>query len=132
VVGSAPDRDGAVNEAYRTTGKPGVDLDAIRSFRQFGSKAPGHPEYRSTSGVKTATGPLGQGVATSVGMAIARKWLASRYNRPGFGIFDYETYVICSDGDQMEGVSSEAASLAGLNRLMTSFWPAPGNLSCTS
>lgn len=103
----------AVNEAYETTGEPAVDLDAIRNFRQFASKAPGHPEYRWTSGVETSTGPLGQGVATSVGMAIARKWLASRYNRPGFQIFDYDTYVICSDGDLMEGVGSEAASLAG-------------------
>lgn len=103
----------AVDEAYETTGKSAVDLDAIRNFRQFASKAPGHPEYRWTSGVETTTGPLGQGVATSVGMAIARKWLASRYNKPGFEIFDYDIFVICSDGDLMEGSGSEAASLAG-------------------
>ena len=103
----------AVDADYEVTGEPAVSLDAIRNFRQFGSKAPGHPEYRWTSGVETTTGPLGQGVATSVGMAIARKWLASRYNRSGFDIFDYDIYVICSDGDLMEGVSSEAASLAG-------------------
>ena len=88
-------------------------LDDIRHFRQLGSKAPGHPEYHLVSGVETTTGPLGQGIATSIGMAIARKWLASRYNRPGFAIFDYDIYVTCSDGDLMEGVGSEAASLAG-------------------
>jgi transketolase len=103
----------AVNEDYETTGKPAVDLEAIKNFRQFGSKAPGHPEYRWTSGVEATTGPLGQGIATSVGMAIAREWLASRYNKPDFEIFDYNTYVICSDGDLMEGIGAEAASLAG-------------------
>src|SRR5262249_31854763 len=77
------------------------------------SKAPGHPEYHWTSGVEATTGPLGQGVATSVGMAIAEKWLAEHYNRPGFEIFDYNIYVVCSDGCMMEGVGSEAASLAG-------------------
>ncbi len=112
----------AVDADYEVTGEPAVSLDAIRSFRQFGSKAPGHPEYRWTSGVETTTGPLGQGVATSVGMAMARKWLASRYNRAGFEIFDYDIYVICSDGDLMEGVSSEAASLAGHLRLDDLCW----------
>jgi len=87
--------------------------DDIRRFRQIESKAPGHPEYHWVSGVETTTGPLGQGVATSVGMAIAEKWLADRYNRPGFAIFDYDIYAVCGDGCLMEGVGSEAASLAG-------------------
>ncbi len=103
----------AVNEDYERLGKPSVTLDAIRHFRQLDSKAPGHPEYHWVSGVETTTGPLGQGIATSVGMAIARKWLASRYNRPGFDIFDYDIYAVCGDGCLMEGVGSEAASLAG-------------------
>jgi transketolase len=103
----------AVNADYELVGKPSVTLDDIRHFRQLDSKAPGHPEYHWTSGVETTTGPLGQGIATSVGMAIARKWLGSRYNRPGFEIFDYNIYTVCGDGDLMEGVGSEAASLAG-------------------
>jgi transketolase len=103
----------AVNADYETLGHPSVSLDDIRHFRQLESKAPGHPEYHWVSGVETTTGPLGQGVATSVGMAIARKWLANRYNRPGFEIFDYNIYAVCGDGCMMEGVSSEAASLAG-------------------
>jgi transketolase len=103
----------AVNQDYEVLGRPSVSLDDIRHFRQLGSKAPGHPEYHWVSGVETTTGPLGQGVATSVGMAIGEKWLANRYNRPGFDIFDYNIYTVCGDGDMMEGVSSEAASLAG-------------------
>jgi transketolase len=103
----------AVNADYEILGQPSVSLDDIRHFRQLGSKAPGHPEYRWTSGVETTSGPLGQGVATSVGMGIAEKWLANRYNRPGFEIFDYNIYTVCGDGCMMEGVSSEAASLAG-------------------
>ena len=103
----------AVNPDYEILGHPSVSLDDIRHFRQLDSKAPGHPEYHWTSGVETTSGPLGQGVATSVGMAIARKWLANRYNRPGFEIFDYNIYTVCGDGCLMEGVSSEAASLAG-------------------
>jgi transketolase len=103
----------AVNAEYERLGKPSVTLDDIRHFRQLSSKAPGHPEYHWTSGVEATTGPLGQGVATSVGMAIARKWLASRYNQPGYDIFDYNIYAICGDGCMMEGVASEAASLAG-------------------
>ena len=106
-------RTQAVNADYETVGKPSVTLDDIKRFRQIGSKAPGHPEYHLVSGVEATTGPLGQGVAMSVGMAIARKWLANRYNKPGFDIFDYNVYTICGDGDLMEGVSSEAASLAG-------------------
>jgi transketolase len=110
----------AVNSAYERLGQPSVALDDIRRFRQLDSKAPGHPEYHWVSGVETTTGPLGQGVATSVGMAIGEKWLAAHYNRPGFNIFDYRTYAVCGDGCMMEGVSSEAASLAahlGLDNL---------------
>jgi len=103
----------AVNADYEILGQPAVSLDDIRHFRQLDSKAPGHPEYHWVSGVETTTGPLGQGVATSVGMAIAQKWLASRYNRPGFEMFDYNIYAVCGDGCMMEGVGSEAASLAG-------------------
>jgi transketolase len=103
----------AVNADYETLGQPSVTLDDIRRFRQLGSKAPGHPEYHWVSGVETTTGPLGQGVATSVGMAIAQKWLASRYNQPGFDLFDCDIYAVCGDGCLMEGVASEAASLAG-------------------
>ena len=103
----------AVNADYEVLGQPSVTLDDIRRFRQLDSKAPGHPEYHWVSGVETTTGPLGQGVATSVGMGIGRKWLADRYNRPGFEIFDYNIYAVCGDGCMMEGISSEAASLAG-------------------
>jgi len=103
----------AVNAEYEHLGKPSVTLDDIRHFRQLDSKAPGHPEYHWVSGVETTTGPLGQGIATSVGMAMARRWLASRYNQPGFELFDYDIYAVCGDGCLMEGVGSEAASLAG-------------------
>jgi transketolase len=112
----------AVNAEYERLGKPSVTLDDIRHFRQLGSKAPGHPEYHWTSGVEATTGPLGQGIAMSVGMAIARKWLASRYNKPSFDIFDYDIYAVCGDGDLMEGVGSEAASLAGHLRLDDLCW----------
>ena len=103
----------AVNAEYERLGQPAVSLDDIRHFRQLGSKAPGHPEYHLVSGVEATTGPLGQGIATSVGMAIAEAWLANRYNRPDFKIFDYDIYAVCGDGCMMEGVGSEAASLAG-------------------
>ena len=103
----------AVNADYERLGQPSVTLDDIKRFRQIDSKAPGHPEYHWVSGVETTTGPLGQGVATSVGMAIAEKWLANRYNQPGFQVFDYKIYAVCGDGCMMEGVASEAASLAG-------------------
>ena len=103
----------AVNADYERLGEPSVSLDAIRHFRQLDSKAPGHPEYHWVSGVETTSGPLGQGVATSVGMAIGQKWLASRYNQAGFDIFDYHIYAVCGDGCMMEGISAEAASLAG-------------------
>ena len=106
-------RTRAVNSEYERLGQPSVSLDDIRHFRQLDSRAPGHPEYRWVSGVETTTGPLGQGVATSVGMAMAEKWLAHRYNQPGFEIFNYHTYAVCGDGCLMEGISSEAASLAG-------------------
>ena len=103
----------AVNAEYERLGEPSVSLDDIRHFRQLDSKAPGHPEYHWVSGVETTSGPLGQGVATSVGMAIGQKWLADRYNQPGFEIFNYRIYAVCGDGCMMEGVASEAASLAG-------------------
>jgi transketolase len=113
-------RTQAVDADYETLGHPSVSLDDIRHFRQLESRAPGHPEYHWVSGVETTTGPLGQGVATSVGMGIAEKWLANHYNRSGFEIFDYNIYAICGDGCLMEGVASEAASLAahlGLDNL---------------
>ena len=103
----------AVNPKYERLGTPTVSLDDIKKFRQLDSKCPGHPEYHWTSGVETTTGPLGQGYATSVGMAIARRWLAAHFNKPGFTIFDYDIYAIGGDGCMMEGVASEAASLAG-------------------
>ena len=93
-----------------------------RRFRQLDSRCPGHPEYRWTSGVETTTGPLGQGVATSVGMAIAGRWLAQHFNRPGFALFDYDVYALCGDGCMMEGISSEAASLAGHLKLSNLCW----------
>ena len=103
----------AANDVYEKVGAPAVTLDDIKRFRQWGSKAPGHPEYHLVSGVETTTGPLGQGIATSVGMAVAGQFLAERYNRPGFEMFDHRIYAICGDGCLMEGVGSEAASLAG-------------------
>jgi transketolase len=106
-------RTQAVNADYEILGHPSVSLDDIRRFRQLDSKAPGHPEYHWVSGVETTTGPLGQGAATSVGMGIAGKWLANHYNRPGFEIFNYHVYAVCGDGCMMEGISAEAASLAG-------------------
>jgi transketolase len=112
----------AVGSDYEVAGKPTVSLDDLKSFRQFGSRCAGHPEYRWTSGVEATTGPLGQGVATSVGIAIAGKWLASRYNRPGFDLFDYNTYALCGDGCMMEGISSEAASLAAHLKLDNLCW----------
>ncbi|MGC1352470.1 MAG: transketolase, partial [Xanthobacteraceae bacterium] len=112
----------AVNAKYERLGEPAVSLDDIKRFRQLGSKCPGHPEYHLTSGVETTTGPLGQGCGNSVGMALAGRWLAKRYNRPNFAIFDYDVYVICGDGDMMEGVSNEAASLAGHQMLGNLCW----------
>jgi transketolase len=103
----------AVNPAYETLGDPAVSLDDLRNFRQLDSRCPGHPEYRWTSGVETTTGPLGQGFATSVGMAIAGEWMAARFNRPGLELIDYDVYALGGDGCMMEGISGEAASLAG-------------------
>jgi transketolase len=110
----------AVNAEYEKVGQPSVTLDDIRRFRQIDGKAPGHPEYHWVSGVEATTGPLGQGVATSAGMAIAQKWLAAHFNRPGFEVFNYNIYAVCGDGCMMEGIASEAASLAahlGLDNL---------------
>ncbi len=112
----------AVNPKYETLGAVSVTLDDIRHFRQLDSKCPGHPEYRWTSGVETTTGPLGQGLATSVGMAIAGRWMASHFNRPGFEMFDYRVWSLCGDGCMMEGISSEAASLAGHLNLSNLCW----------
>jgi transketolase len=112
----------AVNPAYETPGAPSVTLDDIKRFRQLGSKCPGHPEYRWTSGVETTTGPLGQGIATSVGMAMARWWMAEYFHRPGFELFDFNVYAICGDGDMMEGLSGEAASLAAHLKLSNLCW----------
>ena len=112
----------AVNPEYERLGDVAVSLDDIRRFRQLDSRCPGHPEYRWTSGVETTTGPLGQGVATSVGMAIAAQWQAEHFNRPGLALFDYDVYALCGDGCMMEGVASEAASLAGHLRLANLCW----------
>jgi transketolase len=112
----------AVNAKYETLGKDSVTLDDIKKFRQLDSKCPGHPEYRWTSGIETTTGPLGQGVANSVGMAIASRWMSAYFNKPGFDMIDYNVYAICGDGDMMEGISSEAASLAGHLKLANLCW----------
>jgi len=112
----------AVNAKYERLGEMSVTLDDIKRFRQLDSKCPGHPEYRWTSGVETTTGPLGQGVATSVGMAIAQRWMASYFNRPGFEMFNYDVYALCGDGCMMEGVTAEAASLAGHLKLSNLCW----------
>ena len=111
-----------LDAAGHPTDEPAVSLDDIRSFRQLHSRCPGHPEYRHTSGVEVTTGPLGQGVSNSVGMAIASRWLGARYNRPGFTLFDNDVYALCSDGDLMEGVASEAASIAGHLKLANLCW----------
>jgi transketolase len=112
----------AVNADYETLGELSVKLDDIKRFRQLNSKCPGHPEYRWTSGVETTTGPLGQGVANTVGMAIASRWMAAHFNRPDFEVIDFDVYAICGDGDMMEGISGEAASLAGHLQLSKLCW----------
>ncbi|MFJ4010247.1 transketolase [Streptomyces sp. NPDC090026] len=112
----------AVDADYEVLGRPAVALDDLRAFRQLDSRCPGHPEYRWTSGVETTTGPLGQGVATSVGMALAGRWLADRYNRDGFDLFDFDVYALAGDGCMMEGISSEAASAAGHQGLANLCW----------
>ena len=111
-----------VTRDYQRTSEPSISLDDIKRFRQLDSRCPGHPEYRWTSGVETTTGPLGQGVATSVGMAIAGRWQGHHFNRPGFEMFDYRAYALCGDGCIMEGISTEAASLAGHLRLGNLCW----------
>ena len=112
----------AINTKYELLDHVAVSMDDLKSFRQINSKTPGHPEYRWTSGIETTTGPLGQGCGNSVGMAMAAQWLAARYNRPGFEVFNYNVFVICSDGDMMEGIASEAASLAGHLKLPNLCW----------
>ena len=104
------------------TNQEAVSLDDIKQFRQLGSVTPGHPEYSDTSGVETTTGPLGQGCGNSVGMAMAQRWFADRYNKPGYDLYDYRVYALCGDGDMMEGVSSEAASLAAHLKLSNLVW----------
>ncbi len=112
----------AAAPSYEGEARDAVTLEDIETFRQAGSRCPGHPEYGWTSGVETTTGPLGQGVATSVGMAVAGRWLGATYNRSGFDIFDFNVYALCGDGDMMEGIASEAASLAGHLRLSNLCW----------
>jgi transketolase len=112
----------AVDTEYEVTGRPAVTMDDLKTFRQLGSHCPGHPEYRLTSGVEATTGPLGQGVANSVGMAIASDWLATRYNQGEFTLFDFNVYALAGDGCMMEGISSEAASLAGHLGLSNLCW----------
>jgi transketolase len=113
----------AVSKDYETLGEPSVPLDAIKRFRQWDSRCPGHPEYRWTSGVETTTGPLGQGVANSVGMAIGGRWMADHFHRPGFeDVIDFNVYALCGDGCMMEGVAHEAASLAGHLGLSNLCW----------
>ncbi|MBZ6380666.1 transketolase [Sphingomonas sanguinis] len=106
----------------KKSGKPALSLEDLKGFRQLNSKTPGHPEYRHTTGVETTTGPLGAGCGNSVGMAIAERWLAAHFNREGFPIFDHDVYVVCGDGDMMEGVASEAASTAGHLKLSNLCW----------
>ena len=119
---AAPGRVKQLDADGRPTDELAVPLDDIRRFRQLGSRCPGHPEHGHTSGVETTTGPLGQGIGNSVGMAIASRWLAAHYNRPGFELFDFNVYALCSDGDMMEGVGGEAASLAGHLKLSNLCW----------
>jgi transketolase len=111
-----------VTENGEVLDKPALPLEELRNFRQWGSLTPGHPEIKHTSGVETTTGPLGQGCGNSVGMAIASRWLAARYNKPGFALFDFNVWNQCSDGDLMEGVACEAASLAGHLKLSNLCW----------
>ncbi len=111
-----------VNPKYEALGEPSVTIDDLKKFRQLDSKCPGHPEYRWTSGVETTTGPLGQGLATSVGMALASRWAGATFNRPGFEMFDFDVYAMCGDGCMMEGISTEAASLAGHWKLSNLCW----------
>src|SRR3989440_11368145 len=111
-----------INPEYERLGDYAITLDDIKRFRQIDSRTPGHPEYRIAAGIETTTGRVGQGVGNSVGMAIAANWLAAHYNRPGFEIFNYNIYAMCGDGDMMEGVGAEAASLAGHLKLSNLCW----------
>ncbi|MGC2108433.1 MAG: transketolase [Candidatus Korobacteraceae bacterium] len=112
----------AAQPSYEKLGGEAVTIDDLKTFRQAGSRCPGHPEYGWTTGVESTTGPLGQGVSTSVGMAIASAWLAATYNRPGYELFDFNVYALCGDGDMMEGISSETASLAAHLKLPNLCW----------
>ena len=112
----------AANSQGEVLKDPTVSLDEIKRFRQLGSRTPGHPESHITTGVETTTGPLGQGAGNSVGMAIASRWLGEHFNRAGFDLFNFNVYAICGDGDFMEGVASEAASLAGHLKLSNLCW----------
>ena len=112
----------AVNPKYETLGDLSVSIEDLKQFRQLGSRCPGHPEYRWTSGVEATTGPLGQGVATSVGMAMAARWKSAHFSRPHFELFEYHVYALCGDGCIMEGISGEAASLAGHLKLGNLCW----------
>src|SRR6202046_5480384 len=112
----------AVDADYEPHHRPSVTLDDLKTFRQLDSACPGHPEYHLTSGVEATTGPLGQGVAMSVGLAIAERWLGSHFNRPDYPVVDWRTYALCGDGCMMEGISSEAASLAGHLKLEKLCW----------
>ena len=112
----------AINAKYERLGEPSVSLDDIKRFRQLDSRCPGHPEYRWTSGVEMTTGPLGQGVAASVGMALGSRWMGAYFNRPGFDMIDHDVYALAGDGCLMEGVTAEAASLAGHLRLSNLCW----------
>jgi len=111
-----------VDKNGKVTNEPAVSIDDVKHFRQWGSRTPGHPEHGHTTGVETTTGPLGQGCGNSVGMAIAERWLAARFNQPGFKLFDYNVWTQCSDGDLMEGITNEAASLAGHLKLSNLCW----------
>ena len=112
----------ALDANQQVLNEPTLTLEELKNFRQLDSKTPGHPEFGLAAGIETTTGPLGQGVGNSVGMAIASKWLGSYFNRPGFELFDFNVYALCGDGDMMEGVSSEAASLAGHLKLDNLCW----------
>src|SRR6185436_10849397 len=111
-----------VDKAGKVHDEPAITLDNIKTFRQLGSPCAGHPEFGDAAGIETTTGPLGQGIGNSVGMAIAAKWTAARYNRPGFDLFGFDVYALCSDGDLMEGVGCEAASIAGHLKLDNLCW----------